>query len=213
MKRALLLIDIQKDFCKGGTLYVPNGDEVVPVANAMIQGFTDRNEMVIGTQDWHPANHGSFAINQSGCKVFDMIMLGGVKQILWPAHCVQDSPGAEFHDDLLPIPTIIQKGLDPEIDSYSGFFDNCKKNKTALDDELKANGITDLYIMGLATDYCVKFTALDAAELGYNTFVIVDGCQGVNANNNDIANAIIDMTKRGVMMTTAVCVANLKEIE
>ena len=166
MKRALLLIDIQKDFCKGGALAVPNGDEVVPIANEMIKLFTFNNDLIIGTQDWHPANHGSFAVHHEGKNAFDLIDLNGLKQVLWPTHCVENSIGAEFHDDLLPIPMVFCKGEDPTIDSYSGFFDNGKRNKTQLDDFLKSNNITDLYIMGLAIDYCVKFTAVDAKELG-----------------------------------------------
>ena len=201
MKRALLLIDIQKDFCKGGALAVPNGDEVVPIANAMISLFTERNEMVIATQDWHPANHGSFAANHPENKLFDLIDLNGLKQVLWPTHCVENTTGAEFHDDLLPIPNVFCKGEDPTVDSYSGFFDNGKRNKTQLDDFLKENEITDLFIMGLATDYCVKFTALDAVELGYRVHLIATGCQGVNLNNNDVGNAILDMTKHGVVIT------------
>lgn len=201
MKRALLLIDIQKDFCKGGALAVPNGDEVVPVANLMIKMFYDNNDMVAATQDWHPANHGSFAANHPDKKVFNVIDLNGLNQVLWPTHCVENTAGAEFHDDLLDISHVYLKGCDPGVDSYSGFFDNGKRNKTLLDDDLKAAGITDLFVMGLATDYCVKFTVLDAVDLGYKVHLIADGCQGVNLNNNDVGNAVIDMSKRGVVMT------------
>jgi nicotinamidase/pyrazinamidase len=213
MKRALLLIDIQKDFCKGGTLEVPYGDEVVPVANEMIKLFTATNDLVIATQDWHPANHGSFAANHDGKKVFDLIDLNGLKQVLWPTHCVENTTGSEFHDDLLPIPVVFCKGEDPSVDSYSGFFDNGKRNKTQLDDYLKEQGVTELFIMGLATDYCVKFTALDAVELGYKVNIISEGCQGVNLNNNDVGNAMVEMTKNGVIITHCDKVAKILGFE
>lgn len=202
-KRALLLIDIQKDFCKGGALAVPYGDDVVPVANKLIEKFTASDDMVIATQDWHPENHGSFAANHPGKKVLDITDLDGQMQILWPVHCVENTVGAEFHDDLLPIPYVFCKGEDAKVDSYSGFFDNGKRNKTQLDAFLKENGITDVYIMGLATDYCVKFSALDAVELGYNVFLVSDGCRGVNANNNDVGNAVAQMIKVGVKVITS----------
>lgn len=178
--QALLLIDIQKDFCQGGALAVPKGDEVVPVANEWITKFTKENKLVIGTQDWHPQNHKSFAVNHPGQKPFNMIDLNGLPQCLWPEHCVENTVGAEFHDDLLPIPFVFCKGEDTEVDSYSGFFDNGKRNQTQLDAFLKERGIDELVIMGLATDYCVKFTVLDALELGYKVIVPVGGCRAVN---------------------------------
>lgn len=202
-KRALLLVDIQKDFCKGGSLAVMNADEIVPVVNELITKFTNTNDEVIATQDWHPANHGSFAVNHPENKVFDLIDLNGLQQVLWPTHCVQNTEGAEFHNDLFPIPTVFCKGEDPTVDSYSGFFDNGKRNKTLLDKHLKDLNITDVYITGLATDYCVKFTALDAVDLGYNVFLIVDACRGVNMNNNDVGNAVEEMRKHGIKIITS----------
>src|ERR1035437_476822 len=161
--KALLLIDIQNDFLPTGALPVPEGDMIVPVANQLMRKF----EHVIATQDWHPANHGSFATNHSGKKSGDMITLAGLPQILWPVHCVQDTPGAQFAAalDRARITHVTRKGTDSAIDSYSGFFDNGHKKSTGLHDYLRARNITDLTILGLATDYCVKFSALDARQL------------------------------------------------
>lgn len=199
-KKALILVDIQNDFCKGGALEVPNGDEVVPVANKMITKFTKSDDLIIATQDWHPANHGSFASNHIGKNPFQVIDLNGLPQVLWPTHCVENTNGADFHPDLLPIPNVFCKGEDPTVDSYSGFFDNGKRNKTQLDDFLKQNNVSHLFIMGLATDYCVKFTALDAIDLGYKVVLIADGCEGVNINKTDVENAVLEMINRGVIV-------------
>lgn len=194
-KKALLLIDIQKDFCPGGALAVAKGDEVVSVANEYIKKYQDG--LVIATQDWHPANHKSFASNHQNKKLFDFIELNGLPQVLWPDHCVEHSDGAEFHPDLLPIPFVFCKGEDPEVDSYSGFFDNGKRNKTQLDDFLKENGVDELDVIGLATDYCVKFTVLDALELGYKVNVIKAGCRAVGMKPDDEAMAYTDMIQKG----------------
>jgi nicotinamidase/pyrazinamidase len=192
--KALVLVDIQNDFCPGGALAVPFGDEVVPVANKVSPSF----DLVIATQDWHPADHGSFAANHEGKQIYDLVQLGGLDQVLWPAHCVQETWGAKFRDDLeLNGATIFQKGTDPEIDSYSGFFDNGQRNTTGLGEYLKACGVTELYVMGLATDYCVKFTALDARNLGFGVTLIIDGCRAVNVQPDDGQNAIEEMIKAG----------------
>ena len=196
MKRALILVDIQYDFLPGGALAVADGDKVVAVANRVQSAF----ELVVATQDWHPANHGSFASQHRGKKPGDVIDLNGIPQVLWPDHCVQGSKGAEFHRDLdvRRIAKIFQKGVDPEIDSYSGFFDNGHRRGTGLADYVRAQKVTDVYIAGLATDYCVKFTALDGRTLGLNVFVIEDGCRGVNLNPGDSATALDQMRAAGV---------------
>lgn len=196
-KKALLLIDIQKDFCPGGALAVAKGDEVVAVANTYIEQYNKTNDLIVATQDWHPANHKSFASNHPNNKLFDFIELNGLPQVLWPDHCVEHSDGAEFHPDLLPIPCVFCKGEDPEVDSYSGFFDNGKRNKTQLDAFLKENGVDELDVMGLATDYCVKFTVLDALELGYKVNVIKAGCRAVGMKPTDEALAYTDMIQKG----------------
>ncbi len=199
MTRALVLIDLQNDFLPGGALAVPEGDQVIAVANQLQPHF----QHLFVTQDWHPADHGSFAANHSGKRPGDRIDLGGVPQILWPVHCVQDSPGASLAADLqLPESvSIIRKGTDPTIDSYSGFFDNARRQATGLQALLQAAGIRSVYLLGLATDYCVQFTALDAVSLGFDTYLIEDGCRGVNAQPTDVADAITAMRSEGVIIT------------
>lgn len=194
--KALILVDIQNDFCPGGALAVNEGDQIIPIVNQLQTKFN----MVIATQDWHPADHGSFADNHSAQSIGDVIELNGLQQILWPIHCVQKSRGAEFHPDLETdkISQVFQKGTNPEIDSYSGFFDNGQKKSTGLGDFLKSIGVEDVYICGLATDYCVKFTALDAADLGFKTSVILDACRGVELNSGDIERAVAEMKKKGI---------------
>lgn len=198
MKKALIVVDIQNDFLPGGKLAVPEGDKIIPVVNKLIKNF----DIVVATQDWHPANHVSFAENHQNKRPGDKIILGGIEQILWPAHCVQNTHGAEFAKDLEKnkITAVIQKGTDPMIDSYSGFFDNARKKETGLDNLLKSLGVNEIYIVGLATDYCVKFTALDAVSLGYKTHVIIDACKGVNLNPGDIENSLNEMKKAGVIV-------------
>jgi nicotinamidase/pyrazinamidase len=176
--KALVLVDLQKDFLPGGSLAVEEGDQVIPKVNNMLNHSFD---LVVATQDWHPANHGSFASNHENKKPGDIIDLQGTEQILWPDHCVQNSEGAEFADDLdtEKIDKIIKKGTDPNIDSYSGFYDNEHKKATGLHDYLKQKNIDSLVIAGLAADVCVRFTALDALELGYKTQVVKDATRAV----------------------------------
>ena len=194
--RALVLVDIQNDFLPGGALAVPEGDRVVAVANRLMPKF----ELVVATQDWHPKEHGSFAANHPGRRVGEVIDLHGLPQILWPVHCMQDTPGADFAPELdrSHISEIVQKGTDPSIDSYSGFFDNGHRKATGLATLLKGRNVTDLYLLGLATDYCVKFTAIDACLLNFNVHLIEDGCRGVNLKPEDSANAIEEMQRSGV---------------
>jgi len=198
MKKALIVVDIQNDFLPGGRLAVPDGDKIIPKVNDLIKKF----DLVIATQDWHPVNHISFAENHKGKKPGDKITVEGVEQILWPSHCVQNTFGAEFAKDLLKdkFTAVIRKGTDPMIDSYSGFFDNARKKDTGLDDLLKSLNVSEVYIVGLATDYCVKFTALDAVSLGYKTHVIREACMGVNLKPNDTENALNELKKAGVII-------------
>ncbi len=197
--RGLLLTDLQNDFLPGGALAVPQGDEVIPVANQL----QSRVPVVVATQDWHPANHGSFAANHPGRKVFEQIELNGLPQTLWPVHCVQGTPGADLAPtvDRGRIVQVFHKGTDPAVDSYSALFDNGHRHATGLGDWLKATGVTDLYVCGLTTDYCVKFTALDAVELGFKTYLIEDACRGVNLNADDVTKAIQEMKRAGVHVT------------
>ncbi len=196
---ALLLVDIQNDFLPGGALAVSEGDKVIPIANRLQPQF----ELVLATQDWHPADHGSFAANHPGKRPGEIIELNGLRQILWPVHCVQNTPGAAFGPELQTsrVTEVFQKGTDAGIDSYSGFFDNGHRKVTGLRDFLKARNVTDVFIAGLTTDYCVKFTALDGVALGFRVHVIRDGCRGVNLNPGDVAAAIAEMEKAGVQIT------------
>lgn len=201
MKKALILVDIQNDFIPGGALAVPRGDEVVPAADEAMSAF----DLVVATQDWHPADHGSFASRHKGRKVGDVIDLNGLQQILWPDHCVQNTRGAEFAPglDTKRIHKVFRKGADPGVDSYSGFFDNGGKNPTGLDAFLKAEEVGEVAVMGLATDYCVKFTALDARRLGFDTKLLLEGVRGVDVHKGDCEKAIKEMQAAGVAVLGA----------
>lgn len=194
--RALILVDLQNDFCKNGALEIKSGDAAIPIANLLMPKF----DIVVATQDWHPANHGSFAANHLWRKPGQVIDLNGLQQLLYPIHCVQNSFGAMFKKGLNTegVHKIIQKGTDPEVDSYSGFFDNGRRKQTELADYLTSKNVDEVFVMGLATDYCVKFTALDAVSLGYKTYLIEDGLWGVSLTEGDDNNAILEMKKAGV---------------
>src|SRR5438270_7487486 len=199
--RTLILVDIQNDFLPGGALAVPRGDEVIAIANELQPRF----DLVVATQDWHPAGHGSFASSHPRSKPGDLVELGGLQQVLWPDHCVQGSPGAAFAAKLQMnrVETIFRKGTDPGIDSYSGFFDNGHRKSTGLGDYLRGRGATELYVMGLATDYCVKFTALDALRLGFRAFLVQDGSRGVELRAGDVARAVDELRQAGVRIVQA----------
>ncbi|MDC0716034.1 bifunctional nicotinamidase/pyrazinamidase [Nannocystis bainbridge] len=186
--RALILVDIQNDFLPGGALAVPEGDRVIAVANALMPRFP----LVVATQDWHPPEHGSFAANHPGRTPGEVVTLAGLQQVLWPMHCVQGTPGAEFADGLRlgPEAHVFVKGVDPAVDSYSGFFDNGRRRSTGLGEFLRARAVVEAVVLGLATDYCVKFTALDALSLGLTTTLVEDGCRGVELQPGDVAAAL-----------------------
>ncbi len=193
--KALVVVDLQNDFMPGGSLAVAQGDQVVPVANTLMR----RSELVVATQDWHPADHASFAVNHPGALPGEVIDLEGIRQVLWPAHCVQDTRGAEFHDglDQSSIDHVVRKGTDPRIDSYSAFFDNGHRKETELARYLRERGVDALTLLGLATDYCVKFTALDALELGFRVEVAAQGCRAVDLAEGDGAAAFEEMRRAG----------------
>ena len=195
---ALLIVDIQHDFLSGGALEVKDGDSIIPIINRLQYKF----DTIITTQDWHPENHKSFASQHKKNTIGDFINLNGIKQYLWPDHCVENTFGSEIALKLNQnrIEKIIQKGNNPEVDSYSGFYENDKKTKTELDDYLKEKNIETIYICGLATDYCVKFTANDAVMLGYKTYLIEDACKGVNISPIDSELAIGEMKDNGVLV-------------
>lgn len=194
--KALILVDLQNDFCPGGALAVNEGDKTIDIANKLMDSF----DLVVATQDWHPEDHGSFATNNPGKDPGEIIDLNGLPQVLWPAHCVQNSFGAAFVENLDTgkIDKVFPKGTDKTIDSYSGFFDNGQKQSTGLHDYLQLQKVSEVYVMGLATDYCVKFTALDAANLGYKTYLVADGSRGVELQKGDIDRALEEMRQKGV---------------
>lgn len=196
---ALILVDIQNDFLPGGALAVPNGDEVIAVANQQQSRF----DLIVATQDWHPRDHRSFAANHEGKRIGDSIDVNGISQILWPVHCVQKTQGADFAATLKKDrwARVFRKGVDREIDSYSGFFDNRRAKDTGLGGFLRQQGVDSVFVLGLATDYCVKFTALDALTLGFRTHLIVEGCRGVNLSPDDARRAVEEMRDAGVHLT------------
>ena len=191
----LLVVDIQNDFLPGGALAVSDGDKVIPIINRLVERF----DLILATQDWHPANHGSFAANHPNRHPGEVVDLNGTMQVLWPVHCVQGSPGAEFSALLRTdrFAKVFRKGIDPGIDSYSSFFDNARRRSTGLSDYLNERQVNELFICGLATDYCVKFSVLDSTSLGIRTSVIADACRGVNLKPDDSATAMAEMRKAG----------------
>lgn len=195
---ALILVDLQNDFLPGGALAVPHGDEVIAVANDKQAGF----DLIVATQDWHPADHRSFAANHEGRRIGDTIDLNGIRQVLWPVHCVQGTHGADFSAALERDrwSWIVRKGTDREVDSYSGFFDNGRANDTGLAAYLHKHQVDSVCVLGLATDYCVKFTALDAVRLGFRTQLVLEGCRGVNLRPDDSERALKEMKEAGVMV-------------
>jgi nicotinamidase/pyrazinamidase len=198
---ALLVVDIQNDFLPGGALGVPDGDKVIPVVNRLMERFA----LLLATQDWHPADHGSFAANHPNRRQGEVIDLHGLPQVLWPVHCVQESPGADFSAQLRTkcLSRVFRKGIDPEIDSYSSFFDNRRKRSTGLVEYLQDQEVSRLFICGLATDYCVKFSALDSISSGFRTFVIEDACRGVDLKPGDSAAAIAEMRLAGATIVNS----------
>lgn len=195
MARALAVIDVQNDFCPGGALAVPGGDAIVPGINALMDAFP----LTILTQDWHPPGHLSFASSHPGAKPFDEIEAPYGAQVLWPDHCVQGSRGAAFHPDLdtLCAQLVVRKGCNPQIDSYSAFFENDRATPTGLHGFLRERGVSELTLVGLATDFCVRFSALDAARLGYATTVRADLCRAIDLDGS-LGAALSEMAAAGV---------------
>jgi nicotinamidase/pyrazinamidase len=198
---ALILVDLQNDFAEEGALAVPGAKDIIPLVNRIQQRF----DLIVATQDWHPADHGSFAANHRGKSPGETVELGGLPQVLWPVHCVQGTHGADFIPglDRAKWAAVFQKGIDKDIDSYSGFFDNGKKRTTGLDEYLKTCGADQVYVLGLATDYCVRATANDAVNLGFRTTFVEDASRGVDLNPGDVKNAIDQMRQAGVGIAKA----------
>ena len=194
---ALIVIDVQNDFCPGGALAVGGGDEIIPRINALMGEF----QTVVLTQDWHPANHASFAANHPGAAPFSLTEMPYGPQVLWPTHCVQGTAGAAFHSALKtdPAQLVIRKGFRAGIDSYSAFFENDKTTATGLHGYLAERGVKNLTLVGLATDYCVAYSALDAAQLGYQVTVLEAACRGIDLDGS-LAKARARMTAGGIRL-------------
>lgn len=197
--RALIVVDVQNDFVPGGALAVPKGDEVVAVVNKLMGEY----DLVVATRDWHPPDHCSFATSHRGGKVGDRIDLERGSQLLWPKHCVQKTPGADFVPalDKAKFAKVFDKGIDRDIDSYSGLFDNDRGRATGLEEFLLSKKVSEVHLVGLATDYCVKYTAVDCAKGEFkNTTVILEGCRGLDMSPGDVDRAINDMKRAGVVV-------------
>lgn len=192
--KALIIIDVQNDFLVNGSLEVPNGNDVIEPINSIMKNYA----LVVATKDWHPFNHVSFASNHPDKKIGDIIKVDNHDQILWPDHCIQESKGSDFPETLNSkiIKKIIYKGINSQIDSYSGFHDNGKIRSTGLSDFLKTNNVTSVDYVGLATEYCVKFTVLDSIEEGFKTRVIVKGIKGINLEESN--KALNEMRLKGI---------------
>jgi nicotinamidase/pyrazinamidase len=197
---ALIIIDVQNDFCPGGALAVEGGNAVVPIINALQPKF----DLRILTQDWHPSDHTSFAANHDGAEAFSIVAMPYGEQVLWPTHCVQGSSGAAFHSELETdgAAMIVRKGFRPEIDSYSAFFENDRVTPTGLTGYLRDKGITSLHLTGLATDFCVRYSAVDAARLGFEVTLIEDACRAIDMNGS-LAEARSDFADHGVHLTNS----------
>lgn len=200
--KALLIIDIQNDFVAGGSLAVPGGAEIVPLINELQARF----DLVVATQDWHPATHKSFASNNIGKQIFEHTNLQGLDQVMWPDHCVQGSYGAELVKELNPnkIEAIFRKGTDAEIDSYSGFYDNGHRKSTALAEYLRGKQIDEVYVVGLAADYCVYFTAKDAIKEGFTTYIVEDAVRAITVQSFDMAKADFSTMGGKIILSAAI---------
>lgn len=194
---ALIVIDVQNDFCPGGALAVSEGDQIVPLINAMLPDFSVK----VFTQDWHPAGHSSFATSHDGKAPFELTQMPYGPQVLWPDHCVQGTDGAAFHKDLLtnPADMIIRKGFRPQIDSYSAFFENDQTTPTGLEGYLRTRGVTKLTLVGLATDFCVAYSAIDGAKLGFDVTVLESACRAIDLDGS-LATARDSMRAAGVKL-------------
>lgn len=197
--RTLIIVDVQRDFLPSGALPVPDGDKIVPVVNRLQPHY----DLIVLTQDWHPPHHLSFASNHPGRRPFEVIELDGLQQVLWPDHCVWNTPGAAFADqlDTSRAAAIFRKGMDPAVDSYSGFFDNGRRHKTGLGDWLRGMGATEVHVAGLAADYCVAYTARDTAELGFNTVIIEDATRPISPT--EFARIANELRSRGIRIESS----------
>jgi len=193
--RALIIVDMQNDFMPNGPLGVSGANVLIPVINQLIPQFP----LVIASQDWHPANHVSFADNHPGKKIGDIIEVAGYSQVLWPVHCVQNTVGAEIVPGLATkgIQAYFHKGTDPKVDSYSAFFDNARQRSTGLEDYLRSHKVTETYFVGVATDYCVLYSVFDAVDLGFSATMVLDACAGIDLNKGDVEKSLLAISAIG----------------
>jgi nicotinamidase/pyrazinamidase len=201
-KAVFIAVDVQNDFCPGGALAVPGGDTIIPLVNELASAF----DICVATQDWHPAGHSSFASSHPGAKPYDTALIGGRDATLWPDHCVRGSGGAGFHPglDQRPYRLVVRKGFRTSLDSYSAFFENDGKTPTGLDGYLKDIDAATVVIAGLALDYCVYYSALDASRLGYSVFVVRDACRAVGSPPGSVEKALADLAAPGVAVIDSV---------
>lgn len=192
---ALIIVDLQNDFLPGGALGVKNGDTILPVINKLL---THPFDVILGSKDWHPSDHVSFAASH-GKMVNEVIDVNGRQQILWPPHCIQGTKGAEFSDkwDHNKVKKVFHKGTEKNNDSYTIFYDDGRAKSTGLHEYLQSKGIKDVYIAGLTTEYCVKYSVMDAVKLGYNVYVVIDGCKPINVRPGDEEKAVQEMLQAG----------------
>jgi len=199
LTKALILIDLQNDFMPGGALGIPHADEIIPTVNQLIECFP----FVLATQDWHPKDHVSFASNHKGKRVLDSISIRGHEQVLWPDHCVKNTPGAAFVENLnkKKIIQIFRKGIDSEVDSYSGFYDNWRLRSTGLSEWLKSKDIEEIWVAGIAMEYCVKATAIDGVQEGFRVFVATEACRFFNVDDKTVCDTNNILTEHGVLLS------------
>ncbi len=200
-EKALLIVDLQNDFCPGGSLAVPGGDTVVPVINNIINRFST----VVATQDWHPPGHVSFSSSHEGKSPFDTVSAGGVEQTLWPDHCVRETEGARLHPglDTRNVGLILRKGAGADMDSYSAFFENDRATSTGLSFYFKGLGIRTVYVCGLALDVCVYYTVMDGLGLGFSMVLVEDGCRGVDVPEGSVVTRMKAMRDGGALIQTS----------
>jgi nicotinamidase/pyrazinamidase len=200
-RRVLIVVDVQNDFCPGGALQIKDGDSIIPLINRIM----DRFDLVVATQDWHPQNQVSFASNNPGKNIYDQINISGIAQTLWPDHCIQGTKGAEFHDDLdlSKFSLILRKGMNPLVDSYSAFIENDRNTETGLAGYLKALKVREIFICGLATDYCVYYSAMDSLRYGFRCNVIIDATRGVDLPEGSIGAVVSEMKDKGISVISS----------
>ena len=200
-RRVLIVVDVQNDFCPGGALQIKDGDSIIPLINRIMERF----DLVVATQDWHPQDQVSFASNNFGKNIYDQIDISGIAQTLWPDHCIQGTKGAEFHDDLdlSKFSLILRKGMNPLVDSYSAFIENDRNTETGLAGYLKALKVREIFICGLATDYCVYYSAMDSLRYRFRCNVIIDATRGLDLPDRSIDAVVSEMKDKGISVISS----------